>query len=231
MDGSGSCCHNTFSTFMGALTLKQINSLTSADPEAHHRWLEASRYTLRSLRSARHKDHSANLINILVMHLLLSAHLALLMDGADMSRETCGYWVFVRRQKKRHQLWRSSFSCWPDRSYGISAILKIMETRFFNMLLILDKLTFGHQDETFPLLKRGRGLRPDSSFSWCNFLPLGVATYHTLIKDSLYNLLAVSQHLVLRSGLMNFWSKHFEVHTLSHCCCNCWSGWNALWDI
>lgn len=22
------------------------------------------------------------------------------MDGADMSRETCGYWVFVRRQKK-----------------------------------------------------------------------------------------------------------------------------------
>lgn len=105
MDGCDGCCRYTFFTFTDARTPKRINSVMTADPGTHRWWLKASHYTPRSQRSVRSTKTTVNLISILVMHLLLSAHLVVLIDGADFSWETCGSCVCLRR------LWRCCFSC------------------------------------------------------------------------------------------------------------------------
>lgn len=226
MDGCDGCCRYTFFTFTDTLTPKRINSVMTADPGTHRWWLKASRHTPRSQGSARHKDHSANLISIVVMHLLLSAHLVVLMDGADISWDICGSWVCLRR------LWRCCFSCWSDCGYWISCIFywKSWKLGFQRLkLLNLDHLKFGQQTrwDFYTLLKWG--LRPDSQFLLSIFSPVGVTKYHTLgVQNMDYGL---TLQFITCFSILSTQVQTYEVleYIYSHCCC-CWPWWNALWD-
>lgn len=172
------------------LTLKRIHSATSADPENRRRCLRPVQ-----LSEERRKDRSANLMSILVVHLLLSTHLLLVMDGEDVSWEVSGYetdiCVYWRHGEKKDANYQDAASLsgldisqsiiWPEKQvllwYWEWLLLKIMKTKRWSGSTVFPcQFSFpqnwaNNQDEVFFFLnfKKQKNC-PNYSRRWWNAL-------------------------------------------------------------